>query len=129
MEILGWVVVGGVIAFLIWVIYTSMVYLWAPKDQERYLILLVQNQEDTIEDTIRKVLIEKRQMGEGTELIIVDINSEDKTMEIIERMAYPKNYFSVVGVKDYVELDQLLKQWSLKKPIHIRRYSNFITNI
>ena len=36
--------------------------------------------------------------GKNTRLVIVDINSQDRTIEIIERLAYPQNYISLISL-------------------------------
>lgn len=123
MDILGWLIVIGVCGFLIWVIYTLVIYIWLPGKEEKQLVVVVQNAEKNIEGILREIILWQRHLGKGTRLLIVDINSHDKTVEIIERLAYPQNCISLISLDNESQLGQVLEKYRSQDDVVIRQYS------
>lgn len=123
MDMIGWLIVIGVCGFLLWVIYTSVVYMWLPRQDEKHLIVVVQNVEESIEGILREIMLCQRRLGKGTRLIIVDINSHDKTIEIIERLAYPKNYISLITLDSESQLEQVLERYRSEDKVVLSQYT------
>lgn len=123
MDFLGWLVVIGVCGFLIWVIYTAVVYIWLPKQEEKQLVVFVQNAEESIEGILREIILWQRQLGQGTRLILVDINSQDRTVKITERLAYPQNYITLLSLDNESQLEQVLARYRSEDNVTIRQYS------
>jgi len=104
----------GIFTFLVWSLYSLYNSLRPRKDYSelRYLVVVVQNQELVIEGIVQEMLKFQHQLGDDTRLMIVDINSQDRTLKIIEKLAYPYNYFSCVQLKERQELDTFLEKYA-----------------
>ncbi|KJS87432.1 MAG: hypothetical protein JM58_04280 [Peptococcaceae bacterium BICA1-8] len=108
-----WVLALGIFLFALWFwvsLYKGGFFSKDKKDLQ-YLIVVVQNKEGLIEAIIRKSILLQRQLGENTKLIIVDLDSSDNTLEIIKRMAYPKNYFTIFLLRDRQEFVKLVEEY------------------
>ncbi|MFZ5942652.1 MAG: hypothetical protein ACOYVD_00950 [Bacillota bacterium] len=111
---LDWVLVLGIITFIAW--FFICVYRGTYEGMDdaakcEHLIVIVKNKEAIIEGIIRRVLVFQRQLGDNVKLYIVDLNSRDKTVEIINRLAYPYNYFSVILLNDRQELGRFIERY------------------
>jgi glycosyltransferase involved in cell wall biosynthesis len=80
----------------------------------KFLIIVVQNGEHIIEGIIRQALRFQYQSGRNVKLIIVDLNSQDSTLEIIKKMAYPNDYYTLVSIRDRQELDVFLEKYIMQ---------------
>ncbi len=110
----GWFLLTGVLLFFLWLIYVLEEVNWlenGPFTQEQYLILVVKNQEKNIEGIIRKLFFWESNFLYDKRLIIADLNSQDKTVEIIKKMSYPVNHFTFVQLESMEELDSLLNRY------------------
>lgn len=110
----GWFLLTGVLLFFLWLIYVLEEVNWlenGPFTQEQYLILVLKNQEKNIEGIIRKLFFWESNFLYDKRLIIADLNSQDKTVEIIKKMSYPVNYFTFVQLESMEELDSLLNRY------------------
>ena len=123
MDNLGWLIVIGVCGFLIWVIYSSVAYIFMPGKVEKKLVVVVQNAEKSIEGILREIMLRQRLLGKNTRLVIVDINSQDRTIEIIERLAYPQNYISLISLDNEKPLEQVLQRYRSQDDVVISQYS------
>lgn len=119
-----WILSLGIIIFLFWVLYSLYKSLLMKEDNGslKFLIIVVQNGEHIIEGIIRQALRFQYQSGRNVKLIIVDLNSQDSTLEIIKKMAYPNNYFTLVSTRDRQELDIYLEKY-IKQDCIIIDYS------
>jgi len=109
---LDWVTALGIILFLAWAmaaVYRNLLD-EDNKDGHKYIIVIVKNQEKIIEDIVRRVLILQRKFA-IYHLIIVDLNSQDQTREIITKMAYPDDYFSLLIIDSPEELKEFLTNY------------------
>jgi hypothetical protein len=102
-----WVLIIGILSFFLWLV--SVIYRNIFNKEEKvgfkYILVIVENQEKAIEGIIRKALY---RFGITSQLIIIDMNSQDKTWQIISKMANPQNNFSVYRLLTYEKLNQLL---------------------
>ncbi|KJS21766.1 MAG: hypothetical protein VR72_08910 [Clostridiaceae bacterium BRH_c20a] len=120
-----WVLALGILLFALWLwvsFYKGGFFVKSKKDLQ-YLIVVVQNKEGLIEAIIRKAILLQRQLGENTKLIIVDLDSSDKTLEIIKRMAYPKNYFTIFLFKDRQKFMEFVEE-CINEDCFVMDYSN-----
>lgn len=109
MENWDWVLTVGIIIFIGWIIFNIFQQLFPENRWHwQYLIVIVHNKENAIEGIVRKAILYQRQMGDRVQLLIVDLNSSDKTLEIIKRMGYPHQYFSLITLKNSRELSEFL---------------------
>ncbi|MGI6227868.1 MAG: hypothetical protein ACOYJ1_16650 [Peptococcales bacterium] len=108
-----WVLTTGLLFILIWfivVVYNDL----ADKEGEsayKYILVIVKNQENAIENIVRRALILQRRFITNSQLIFVDLASQDRTSEIILKMAYPENYFSLLNLKNHEEFEKLLDEY------------------
>lgn len=68
------------------------------KNTKKVLAVLVKNQEESVEGSIRRIIsseILKKASLDG-ELIILDMGSTDKTMEILEKLQYDNDCVGVI---------------------------------
>jgi len=107
-----WVLALGIFLFVLWfwVSFYKGGFFENNKKDGQYLVVVVQNKEEIIEAIIRKAILLQRQLGENTKLIIVDLDSSDKTLEIIKRMGFPKNYFTIFIFKDRKEFANFVEK-------------------
>lgn len=97
--------------------------MWLPRKEEKQLVIVVQNVEESIEGNLRKIILRQRQLGKNTRLIIVDINSQDKTIEIIERLAYHQKHITLIKLDDESQLEQVLERYRSKDNVVMSQYS------
>ncbi|MFZ7101892.1 MAG: hypothetical protein ACOWWO_04420 [Peptococcaceae bacterium] len=108
-----WILAAAVMIFILWFLlnfFKNTLY-EANSNNLQSLIVIIQNNEGTIESIIRKSILFQRQLGDYAKLYIIDLNSGDKSLEIIKRMGYPNNYFSVFMMKDRRELTGFLEEY------------------
>lgn len=104
-----WVLASEIILFFLWFVFVVYEYLLKKEDIAlKYILVVVENQEKAIEGIIRKTLLILHRFTERSQLIVIDMHSQDKTWQIITKMAYPKNNFSVYRFANNEDLDQLL---------------------
>jgi hypothetical protein len=94
-----------------------------PGKVEKKLVVVVQNAEKSIEGILREIMLRQRLLGKNTRLVIVDINSQDRTIEIIERLAYPQNYISLISLDNEKQLEQVLQRYRSQDDVVISQYS------
>jgi len=124
-----WLLFVGIVLFFIWAIYTLQEAFWPnryyPGSQE-YLIVFVENMENIIEGIMADILVLHRQMGDDAKLIIVDVNSQDKTVEILKKINYPYNYFAIIQLQDRQEVKPLLEEYKKYNCLIIQYLANKI---
>lgn len=111
--LLDWMLVLGLVLILIWfavVVYKDL-FEKGEESAYKYILVIVKNQEKAIESIVRRALILQHRFVTTSHLIIIDLASEDKTPEIISRMGYPNNYFSLFKLKNPEEFKEVLKDY------------------
>lgn len=73
--------------------------------------MIVENQERIIEDIIGKGISFLHRFAEHSQLVIIDMYSQDLTWPIITRLAYPKNNISVYRFETNGNLKQFLSKY------------------
>lgn len=76
------------------------------KDKGIYLIVGVKDQEKNIEAFIRSILFRYLYTKEDyiNDVLVVDLNSKDKTMDILKKLECDYDFIKVVSLEEYKEL-------------------------
>ena len=73
------------------------------KEKENYIMLLVKNEEDSIEGVIRKIIlkIKSDKIQDVKKIIIIDLGSKDKTNEILKMLELDYDIIKIVDFNEY----------------------------
>jgi hypothetical protein len=113
---LDWVLILEITLFFLWFVF--IFYRYIIKKEEnisfKYVLVIVENQERIIEDIIGKGISFLHRFAEHSQLVIIDMYSQDLTWPIIARLAYPKNNFSVYRFDTNGDLNRFLSTYNKK---------------
>ena len=66
-------------------------------NNDRYMVIIVKNGEEYIEGVIRLAIC--RKYNEFKQILVIDLNSSDKTKEIVNKIGYDREYIKLIEMK------------------------------
>lgn len=124
MDGLGWIAFFGVLLFVGfgYLAFRRRKIIYKPNAKDflfsSTVLLLVKNQEKHIEGVMRQILRLQKDLDARIQLIVVDLNSEDQTVPILQRLCYPDQCFMLIEAL-YGEGVEEWKKYSKGKNVYI----------